>query len=306
MHRIEIPYINKVVEIPSDIHEMNENQFIDFVGLVLQYSSGTITLKQFKISLIISLLDIRLNLRYALMSPEQREELLAEVYRLAELSESFFEQVEQKGETIKTFKLTFTRNFIPVVCGIYHGPADALQDVTFCEYRHAHRYYAAYLKSHSEDDLNHMIAVLYRPLKRFLFFKRLSPSFNGQYRVPFTSEHNPILLAKRAREIGNLPFALRYGIFLFFSGCERFLVNGQVTVDGKTIDLSVIYSQGDSSPDYADIGLTGILFSLAETRVFGSIGQTDDQNLYDILLRLYQLVMQSKAMDQKLAAYDSR
>jgi hypothetical protein len=240
------------------------------------------------------------------MSKEERENAHAEIYRLGELCESFFEEIEHQGQKSKSFNLNFTRNFIPTICGIYHGPQNAMQDVTFCEYRHAHRYYAAYLESRDENDLNHLIAVLYRPAKKGLTFRRFFAGFDGQIRVPFTSRYNPVILEARVKDIARLPMAIRYGIFLFFSGCERFLVNGSVKVDGKTIEFSSIYDQRDNEPSGADIGLTGILYSLAETHVFGSIEETDNQNLYDIMLRLYQLVSQSKAMEQKLASYDTR
>ena len=306
MHTIEIPDKGLHRSFPSQIEEMNEQQFIRFIDLVLQYTGEIITLEQFKASLIITLLDIKMDFMYTFMSADARENVLAEIYRLGELCESFFEEIDHEGQKSKSFKLNFTRNFIPVICGIYHGPADALQDVTFCEYRHAHRYYAAYLESHDENDLNHLIAVLYRPAKKGLTFRRFLPGFDGQTRVPFTSRYNPLMLEARVKDISRLPLAIRYGIFLFFSGCERFLVNGSVKVDGKTIEFSSIYDQRDNEPSGADIGLTGILYSLAETHVFGSIEETDNQNLYDIILRLYQLVSQSKAMEQKLASFDTR
>lgn len=306
MHTIEIPEKGLQHSFPSQIEEMNEHQFIRFIELVLQYTGEAITLEQFKASLIISLLDVRLDFMYTFMSADARENALAEIYRLGELCESFFEEIDHEGKKSKCFKLNFTRNFIPVICGIYHGPADVLQDVTFCEYRHAHRYYTAYLESHDENDLNHLIAVLYRPAKKGLTFRRFFAGFDGQIRVPFTSRYNPMILENRVKDIAGLPMAIRYGIFLFFSGCERFLVNGSVKIDGKTIEFSSIYDQRDGESSGPDIGLIGILYSLAETHVFGSIEETDNQNLYDIMLRLYQLVSQSKAMEQKLASYDTR
>lgn len=306
MHTLEIPEKNLKMQFPSEIEEMNEQQFVRFIELVLAHSSGNISLEQFRAELIITLLKVRMDFTYTFMKAEARENLLSEIYRLGESCDSFFEEIEQQGQMVKSFKLYFTRNFIPVICGIYHGPAHALQDVTFCEYRHAHRYYTSYLESQNENDLNHLIAVLYRPAKKWLSVKRMFNGFDGQVRVPFTAHYNPVILQARVSDIARLPFALRYGIFLFFSGCERFLVSGSVKLDGKTIGFSSIYeSKSDDTAEY-DIGLTGILYSLAETHVFGSIEQTDNQNIYDIMLRLYQLVTQSKLMEQKLNSYDTR
>lgn len=306
MHKIEIPRKNLVREFPSEIQEMNEDQFVYFIDLVLQYVSGLITIAQFKTKLVRNLLDIRLDWRYFFASKEKQEKANEQIFRIGEVLDSFFEEVDQAGQKIKTFKLSFTKNFIPKVCGKFFGPHDALQDISFAEYRITHGYFTDYLQSHSENDLNHMIAVLYRPAKRFLWLKQFLPSFDGQKREPFTSKSNPLFLEQRVKAISKLPLAVRYGIFLYFSGCEEFLAKGTVNVDGKAIDLSIIYEKSeDDNSDSPDIGLVGILYSLAETKVFGSIEETDGQNLYDIMIRLYQLVKQAKAMEAKYKRNDT-
>ncbi|MFZ4523500.1 MAG: hypothetical protein ACOYNC_17485 [Bacteroidales bacterium] len=304
MHRIEIPEKRIVKEFPSEVSEMREDQFIFFIGLVLQYLAGSITLGDFKISLTMKLLDVKLNFGFAFMATEERENARGEIFRISELCDSFFEEIIQDGEKVRTFKLNFTKNMIPEIWGRYYGPSDALIDITFCEYRIAHSYYAAYLESNNEDDLNHLIAVLYRPAKPWLWLRKLLSSFDGQVRVPFTSKYNPLHLEARVKEIAKLPMAVRYGIFLFFSGCEQFLAKGSVKVDGKEIDFSIIYQKEDDAEDSPDIGLVGILYSLSETKVFGSIEQTDNQNLYDIMIRLFQVIKQARAMEQKYNSHD--
>lgn len=285
--------------IPSQVEEMDEKQFVYFIDLVLKYLSGNISVSDLKTSLITKLLDIRLGLMDPFLTVEERENVYSEIYRLGELCDSFFEEIEQDGKKVKSFRLNFTKNFIPQVCGKYLGPADALTDITFCEYRMAHSHYVAYLNSHDEQELNRMIAVLYRPRKSWLWIRQMLNNYDGQKRIPFTSASNPLLLEARAREIASLPMAVRYGIFLFFSGCERFLSSGTIIIDGKEIDLSVIYEKSGDESDSPDIGLIGILYSLSETKVFGSIAETDNQNLYDIMTRLYQVVKQAKAMEAK-------
>ena len=126
------------------------------------------------------------------MSKLKKDIALEQISLISELCESFFEEVQQDGKTIKTFKLNFTRNFIPKICGRYYGPADAFQDLTFCEYRIAHGFFAEYARNGKPDDLNKLIAVLYRPRKRFYWLIKHFASFNGQQRQPFTSMFNPI------------------------------------------------------------------------------------------------------------------
>lgn len=299
MHKIEFSHSGKVRMIPSQVEEMDEQQFVFFIDLVMNYLSGNITIEALKTKLVARLLDIRLGLMDPFLTVNERENVYAEIYRLGELCESFFEEIDQDGKKVKSFRLNFTRNFIPRVCGKYYGPADALADITFCEYRLAHSYYVAYINSHQEQDLNRMIAVLYRPRKSWLWIRQMLRSYDGQKRIPLSSTSNPLLLEARAREIASLPMAVRYGIFLYFSGCERFLSGGTILIDGREIDLSVIYEKSGEDSDSPDIGLIGILYSLAETKVFGSIAETDNQNLYDIMTRLYQVVKQAKAMEAK-------
>ena len=82
--------------------------------------------------------------------------------------------------------------------------------------------------------------------------------------------------------------AIRYGIFLYWSGCEEFLATGQPVIDGTKIDLSILFSKTPDQGNSNGIGLVGLLYTLSEGKVFGDIRQTDDQNLFDVLVKLYQ------------------
>jgi len=305
MHKIEIPDKNIVREFPSDVSEMTGDQFLYFISLVMRYLDGKVSLQQFKVMLIKNLLDIRYDLKYATLSVGEKEEIQGNIIRLSDLCESFFETIVKDGKPTKVFKLSFTKNFIPMVCGRYHGPKDALQDISFCEYRMAHSHFVSYLNTKDEMELSRMIAILYRRRKPLIWLRKLFGSFDGQHRAKFTAKTNPYFIERRARRIAKLPAHVRYGIFLFFSGSEQFLATGKPVIDGKEIDLSIIYDNSGQDPNSPDIGLIGILFGLAESKVFGSIGDTDNQNLYDVMVRLYQVVKQSKAIEAKYSSHDS-
>jgi hypothetical protein len=77
MHKIEIPQRQIMKEFPSEIEEMDQDQFVHFISLVLQYLSGKITIDRFKASLIIKLLDVKLDFMYAFLSREERENAYA-------------------------------------------------------------------------------------------------------------------------------------------------------------------------------------------------------------------------------------
>ena len=299
MHTIQVPGEKEIHQVPSCLEEMNESQFITFVDLLLKFQQDLITIEQFKIRLVIKLADIRYTLPYYLLSNERKEACNAELYRLSDLVDSFFTEEIREDKTVFVLKLSFIKQFIPCILHKYYGPADGLQDCTFCEYRQAYAFYKSYLNSKQQDDLNHLIAVLYRPKRKFLCLRKRLPGYNGQLRTLFTAKSNPRFLETRAKQIGKLPMAVRYGIFLFFAGCNEYLATGEVEIEGNKIDLSLLYKKSSSDAPDSGVGLIGLLYSLAETKVFGSIDDTDNQNIYDIMVRLYQVMKQFEAMKPK-------
>ncbi len=299
MNRLDIPERNITIEFPSQIDELNEKQFVFFVEQLLSCTAGDITLPEFKIRMTARFLDLKLGWAWHRMPEQDKLDAMSELTRLSNLMDGFFTTEIRNNQPVSVFKLDFIRNFIPKICGKYYGPADALTDITFCEYRQAHNYFNAYQNSGSDDDLNHLIAILYRPKKKFLWLIKRLPWFDGREKITFSSKSNPLFLEKRTKKIAKMPLPIRYGIYLFFSGCEQFLATGTPTIDGIPIRLSVLYEKSEGSSSDPGTGLYGILCTLSESKVFGSLMETDNQGLYDILLRLYQVVMQMKQMNEK-------
>jgi len=300
MHTIEIPDKKISIDFPSEIDEMNQDQFLCYIDLVLQYISGKVNENQFKTRLLQKLLDIRMSYRYALMNNLDKQFCDAELVRLSDLMDCFIEEYQKKGKPVKAFKLKSVRNFVPKLLK-YYGPRDCFENVTYCEYRIAREYFRQYAENSSEDDLNHLVAVLYRPAKPFWFIRKHLAGCDGEIRIPFQSKSNPAFLSKRVRRIAKVPFHIRYSVFLYFSSCEDFLKTGKPVVDGIELDFSALYKEtGEDGTDKGNVGLIGLLYSIAETGVFGTIDQTDNTNIWDIMVRVYQVVMQGRAMEEKL------
>jgi hypothetical protein len=298
MHTIEIPDKNITLDFPSEVDEMNNEQFVCYVELVLQYVIGSINKEQLQVMLVQKLMDLRMSYRVAFLYPEEKEECETNILRLAELMESFLEDYEKDGKLVKSFKLKSTRNFVPRILG-YHGPKDGFENVTFCEYRIARNYFRKFAETNEESYLNSLVAILYRPSKWFTFFRRLRSSWDGEIRQAFTSKSNQLSVEKRAKRISKVPYHIRYCVFLYFCGCEDYLKSGRPIIDGLELDFSQLYTDA-SGDDKGNVGMVGLLFSLAETGVFGNIEQTDSQHLWDIMVRVYQVVMQARAFDEKI------
>ena len=298
MHKIDIPERNLVKEIPSSIEEMNQDQYVYFISLVLDYFEGKLTVDKLKMLLAFRLLEINLNSRFYLLNEDLKQEVWQNIFIISQHLDSFFKEEERDGKMVKVFELNSIKNFIPVICGNFHGPQDALQDITFREYRMAHDFMKKYVKTGEEEHLNYMIAVLYRPKKRFLWIRKQFGNFNGDEKISFTSRSNPDLLKKRAGKISKLPLALRYCVFLFMTGCEDYLATGEPEIGDSKMKLSILYEKNEDSDEQEGIGLVGLLYSLAETKVFGTIEETDNQNLWDVMARLYQVMLQMKKMEK--------
>ncbi|MCX6282397.1 MAG: hypothetical protein NTU51_10580 [Bacteroidetes bacterium] len=309
MHNLQIQDRKISIDFPSNIDELSigENgQFAMYCRLILQYISGSISVDQFKALFFIELVDIKKSWRYYFFSSEKKEVITCELLRLSQVIDSFFEEYEKEGKPVKAFQLNTVKNFIPRVCRWYYGPQDGFKDMTFCEYRSAFTWFKAYSDTNQESDLDQLIAILYRPRKKFLWIRKYLPGYNGQERVSFTSKSNPELIQFRLKRIVRLPLHVKYAIFLYFSGCEDYLRSGSPTIDGNKIDLSIIYKQPkdeQQASELKDIGILGILYSLSESRVFGSIEETDSQMLWDVMIRLYQVVKQNKDIESR---YGSR
>ena len=300
MHTLEIPDKKQIIDFPSEIDEMNQDQYLGYILLVLQYISGTIDANKFKTRLVQKLLDIRMSFKYSLMNNLDKGFCNAEIVRLSDLMDCFIEEYQKKGKPVKSFKLKSVRNFVPEILG-YHGPRDAFENLTYCEYRTAREYFRLFAENGEDNDLNHLVAVLYRPAKPGWFIRRYLHGSDGEIRVAFVSKSNPLLLQRRVKRIAKVPFHIRYSVFLYFSGCEDFLKSGKPVIDGIELDFSSLYKEKDSE-DVSDgnVGLIGLLYSIAETGVFGTIEQTDNQNIWDIMVRVYQVVMQGRATEEKM------
>ncbi len=302
MHTLEIPDKKIRIEYPSCLEDLSPEQAVFFVRQYLNFMSGSISGEQFRIYLAWNFIGLTKSLRYNhLMSlrkkTQQEQDLLdgihSNVYKISETLDSFFQEEKQDGKPVKILRFFCIKQIIPNI-GRFYGPASGMTDCSFWEYKLAHEEYAEYCKTTDSIHLFRLAAILYRPRKLFLGIRKLLPFYNGRQRIPLTPGTNPRSIDARARKLQSRArnyWAVYYS-FLFFSSIEKYLLTGRPVIDGKEIDLSVLYE--GSAQKGENIGLTGILYSLAETKVFGDINQTADAGLYDIIARLYQVAVMYK------------
>jgi hypothetical protein len=293
MHTIETLDGRKKTNFPSSLEEMSREDYLYFITLLFKADN-----------LLISYYDIKTIMLYRLMKLKHRkivleflnntrrekelDEIAANVFGLQHLVDFLFEEktiVNDYGQSINQFSPAKSlRNFLPEYDGL-HGPMDAFMDLVVVEYTHAITSFMAYSKTGDIAHLDELIAILYRPSRSFMYFKRRKPEFDGLRRVNF----NENSYMHRIKQVAAWPFEVKYAVYLYFLACEEHMKTGEIEIAGTRIDLSVMYKDlGEEQTDSDGLGLTGIMFKVAETGVFGTMKETAHTNIYDFFLKLYQ------------------
>jgi hypothetical protein len=262
----------KIIEIPQTWEELTSGQFKYLLKSIFRMMSEKTVSKE---DVLYDWADFILGRRKNIY-PAQREKYLLSVHDLAKQPEWVFLQEEN---TI-TVNFNTTENLLPTL-GKLLGPQSHGSDLRFAEYRSAVEFYNRYTKDHNPDDLNALVGILYRKPCR----KTSDAAFDGNYREPF----NRYLIGKYARRVKNFPEYLKWGVYLWFAHFCRYLLEGTFIIEGNEVCFSPIFERTKSDPDEKkvnSIGMTAVLFSLAESGTFGTAKETDETELFRVLLKL--------------------
>lgn len=163
-----------------------------------------------------------------------------------------------------------TVNLLPS-WSVFHGPASHGADLTFGEFRYAVNLMNQYTSTHDAGALDNLCAVLYRELDCM-----------GR-RIPFTQD----VMLQFSPSFSAMPGYLKWGVYSWFASFCDFLFNGTFIIDGSEICFAPVFKGGGSGPQPdQSIGLNSILFSVAESGVFGNIEDVDNTQLMRVLLKL--------------------
>lgn len=153
-------------------------------------------------------------------------------------------------------------------CGKFYGPQSYGADLCFGEFR----YLLSLLNRISEGNttlLYEMSGCLYRTRDKK----------TGRH-VKFSTSENYYEKGKR------LPEYVQYYSYLWFHAFTEYLMTGDFVIDGCTVNFSSVFAGGGESVPKNFIGMNSILFSVAESRVFGDADDVDSTQLFRILLKL--------------------
>lgn len=217
---------------------------------------------------------------------------------LADLVESFFE-VNQKEQ--KVIGLYYVHNPVPknkILLTNYYGPSDSFNNITFGEYTDALRLFNQYHAT-GETYLLYIIAsILYRPKKSFHYFRKALSSYDGDIRQSYNSHQ----IEERASKFKYADFGFIYGVYLYFASFQQYITTAQIQWGGKELDLSILFEspEGEETTEtIPGIGMDSILFTMAESGLFGTLEKVNQTNLWQILIRMYDIRKRDLEQQQK-------
>ena len=156
-------------------------------------------------------------------------------------------------------KLNLTKQLLPKHKGLY-GPLDKLSNITIDEFGFADRCFDKYLETKQPDELDKLVAILYRKRKR-------GKVTDGDVRVAFNNH----VIEDNARRIKHWKSDVKHGILLFYWGCRNLIVDvhkERFTKPGPATTASV------SKANWFDI-----ISSMAGGK-FGTIEETKRVNVW--------------------------
>lgn len=184
-----------------------------------------------------------------------------------------------------------------------HAPQASLADVTFGEFRAAVAEMNDYFSTKDDHHLNRFVACLYRPKRKHLKKHMASENFDGHTRALFNEnkiDHWASIAAK-------LHPWQKIAVLLWFSSCIQFLKTGEITLPDRTLSLECLFpappkaNKGDKTQkDPAAAGWQQVLTTIAKEGLFGNVANTDAQNLYTILVHMYDMHQANLALERKL------
>ncbi len=153
------------------------------------------------------------------------------------------------------------------------GPQSHGADLTFGEFRAATAAMNLYTQDHMPSDLLALVAILYR-----------KPGDFGK-RQPFDVDRLPEYM----RDAKVMPPELQWGVYAWFAYFCEYLLKGAFVIDGNEVTFAPVFGRRDPNAPTAsgqDLGLNSILYTVAESGVFGTADDTDRTPLLRVLLKL--------------------
>jgi hypothetical protein len=281
MITLEIPDIKRKLYLPSDLSDCDAKQYANVSELIFKYQSGEITYDEFRVLALYRLLDMEPVINE---DDEAQIEKMANIYIISHQIDSFF-TFDEDGK--KTLKQEYTNNPMQIVKldkVNFHGPSNHFDNVQFGEYVDGLHFFTEY---HETQDLHYLYLLM------ATFYREKDPKAlddDTDVRVEALTGR----IEARAEKFKKLPFGQVYGFFLLFASFQKYLVTAKLYWQGKEISLDILFDQKTETTDQPEaipgLGMKSILYTLAESGVFGVLKELRKESFWEIIFRMYDLV----------------
>lgn len=209
------------------------------------------------------------------------------VYNLSQTLDWMWKENED-GSVELTFNST--QNLLPEWKNL-RGPLSHGSDLTFGEFRNAVTLMNGYNETKAAIMLEALAGMLYRRPGATVG----KANFDGNYREEFKRER----INFYSNRVRVMPEQLQWGIYAWFAYFCEYLLTGSFIIDGMEVCFAPVFERREkeeSVTDVQNIGLNSILFSIAETGIFGNAEDTDNTLLLKVMLKMLDDKQRADAM----------
>lgn len=280
MHELLNVKTNETILLPSDVDELTPEQYLFYLDLALEQLTGEITdPMEIKRKLFVHFTDLKPSAKMEFYSPEEQEEIWVALTEKINLLDSFFDIENENGNTVYNLHIKSGVNLLPIWKGLT-GPADMLSNITWGDFVNCLNAMKLISLAQAEEDVEEiqsntieLFQTLYKPENR-----------NTKYKTRNTKR--------------DIPDTVLYHALTYFSYVYELITTVPIPINGEELDFSIIW-KGDGDDEEQNkqdkSGWAGILFSIAETGIFGRTADVNNTELYDVLMYLYSRKMQAIA-----------
>jgi|SRR5690606_9040401 len=282
MKHVAFPDLQISYNLPENLAECNAYEYEAISSLVFEYLSAAISYEDFRVQAVCKLLNIKVSEKF-----QNDEEIMANIYYLSELMSGYFEDTEEGNKKIR---LDFLHIKIPIKkIGLqsYYGPSHSIFEITYGEFADASRFFDDFHASGDVNFLYLLASVLYRRKRYF-----------NKNRLPYDSKKLDQTVSYFKKFA---PPSFIYAVYLQFTAFRQYLPTAQIPWGGNILDFEILFedSEIDTDKSIPGIGADSMVFSLAESGVFGSAEKVRSTNFLEIMIHLYDLRKRDIEKQQK-------
>lgn len=187
------------------------------------------------------------------------------------------EDEERQGGTVVELTYDCTVNLLPA-WRYLRGPMSHGADLTFGEFRQAAAVVNKFNAEHDPADLQALCGILYRkPVK----------DKGCIMREPF----RPQQMNRYMGLVRDMPVWVQWGIYAWFAYFCQYLFTGTFLIDGLELCFAPVFDRHKKSKDaepgvIQNLGMNSVLYSVAESGIFGNVDATDDTLLLRVMMKL--------------------